>query len=62
MKSEKVQKKYFEKKTLKSFVGKEEVIIFALAFKSVRLESEKRNEKFIENIVDSTRIRFKELS
>ncbi|WP_404811983.1 hypothetical protein ACIRNY_00970 [Capnocytophaga canimorsus] len=51
------------KKTLKSFVGKEKVFIFALAFESVRLESErKRNEKFIENIVDSTRIRFKELS
>ncbi|GIM59646.1 hypothetical protein [Capnocytophaga canimorsus] len=62
MKSEKVQKNIL-KKTLKSFVGKEKVFIFALAFESVRLESErKRNEKFIENIVDSTRIRFKELS
>ncbi|MFJ1382195.1 hypothetical protein [Capnocytophaga canimorsus] len=41
MKSEKVQKNIL-KKTLKSFVGKEKVFIFALAFESVRLESEKK--------------------
>ncbi|MFJ1390843.1 hypothetical protein [Capnocytophaga canimorsus] len=41
MKSEKVQKNIL-KKTLKSFVGKEKVFIFAFAFESVRLESEKK--------------------